>query len=105
MPFEHTVKVPDISKAHMIHCTTCSAKLSRNCSYNLGQPDVTVHFDTRAAESLETKDESAILANYAEGGNSDFEVGDWLVVQYDKQKYPGEITDVLNEEVLVSAMH
>ena len=89
----------------MIHCTTCSAKLWRNCSYKLGQPDITVHFNTSPAESLETKDESAILANHAEGENSDFEVGDWLVVQYDKQKYPGEINDVLNEEVLVSAMH
>ena len=54
---------------------------------------------------METKDESAILANHAERENSDFEVGDWVVVQYDKQKYPGEITDVFNEEVVVSAMH
>ena len=54
---------------------------------------------------METKDESAILANHAEAENSDFEVGDWVVVQYDKQKYPGEIIDVLNEEVVVSAMH
>ena len=30
MPFEHTVRVPGISKAHMIHCMTHSAKLWRN---------------------------------------------------------------------------
>ena len=105
MPFEHTVRVPVISKAHIIHCTTHSAKLWRNCGYKLDQTDITVHFNTRASESLETKDESAILANHAEGENSDFEVGDWVVVQYDKQKYPGEITDVLNEDIGVSAMH
>ena len=100
-----TLRVPGISKAHMIHCTTHSAELWRNCSYKLDQPDITIHFNTRASESLETKDESAILANHAEGENSDFEVGDWVLVQYDKQKYPGEITDVLIEEVVVSTMH
>ena len=55
MPFEHTVRVPGISKAHIIHCTTHSAKLWRNCGYKLDQPDITVHFNTRASESLETK--------------------------------------------------
>ena len=75
--------------------TTHSAKLWRNCGYKLDQPDITVHFNTRASESLKTKDESAILANHAEGENSDFEDGDWAMVQCDKQKYSGEVTDVM----------
>ena len=39
MPLKHTVRVPSISKAHMIHCTTHSAKLWRNCAYKLEQPE------------------------------------------------------------------
>ena len=53
---------------------------------------------------METKDKSAI-ENDAEEEITDSEVGDWVVVQYDKQMYPEEITDVFNKKVVVSAMH
>ena len=33
------------------------------------------------------------------------EVGDWCVVLYDDQQYPGEVTDIINWEVEVSVMH
>ena len=99
-----TVRVLGITKAHMIHCTSHSAKLWRNCGSQLDQPDVTVHFNPRKSASLVTKDKSAV-ENNAEEQITNFEVGDCLVVQYNKQKYPGEITGVLNKEVVVSTMH
>ena len=34
-----------------------------------------------------------------------FKVSDWVVVQYDNQNYPGEISDVMDEEIVVSAIH
>ena len=74
MLFERTVRVPGITKAHMIHCTSHSAKLWRNCGYQLDQPDITVHFNPRESTSLETNDESAI-ENDAEEVMTDFEVG------------------------------
>ena len=52
---------------------------------------------------METKDKSAI-ENDAEEEITDSEIGDWAVVQYDKQMYPGEITDAFNKKVVVSAM-
>ena len=60
MPFERTVRVPVITKAHMIHCTSHSAKLWRNCGYQLDQIGITVHFNPRKSASSATKDESAI---------------------------------------------
>ena len=50
------------------------------------------------------KDKSAI-ENNAEKGITDFEVSYWVVVQCDKEECPGEITDVLSKEFVVSAMH
>ena len=49
---------------------------------------------------METKDKSAI-ENDAEEEITDSEIGDWAVVQYDKQMYPGEITDAFNKKVVV----
>ena len=55
MSFERTVRVPGITKAHMIHCTSHSAKLWRNCGYQLDQLDITVQFSPRASASLAPK--------------------------------------------------
>ena len=43
------------------------------------------------------------MENYQE--ITDFKVSDWVVVQYDNQNYPGEISDVMDEEIVVSAIH
>ena len=40
MPFERTARVPGFTKAHMIRCTSHSAKLWRNCGYQLDQIDM-----------------------------------------------------------------
>ena len=69
------VRVSGITKGHMIHYTSHSAKLWRKCGYQLDQPDTTVHFNPRASTSLETKDESAI-ENDAVDEITDFDLGD-----------------------------
>ena len=104
MHFKWALRVPGITKFHMIHCRSHSAKLRRKCGYQLDQTGITVHFNPGEPASLETKDKSAI-ENDAENENTDFEVGDWVVVQYNKQKYLGEIIDVLKKKVVISAMH
>ena len=104
MSFEWTLRVPAITKVHMTHCKSLLVKLWRNCGYQLDQTDITAHFNPRESAPLETKDKSAI-ENYIEKEITDFEVGYWVVVQYDKQKYSGEITDVMNKKVVVSTMY
>ena len=104
MSFEWTLRVPAITKVHMTHCKSLLVKLWRNCGYQLDQTDITAHFNPSESAPLETKDKSAI-ENYIEKEITDFEVGYWVVVQYDKQKYSGEITDVMNKKVVVSTMY
>ena len=44
------------------------------------------------------------IQNQQIDASSDYEVGDWIVVKYDGNEYPGEITDVFSNEVAVSTM-
>ena len=103
MPFNRTVRVPGIRKAHMIHCTSDVVKLWRNCGSASGLPDIVVYL-TADASTVDMH----VIENDAEfevETETDFEIGDWVVVQYDSTKYPGEIIDILNMEIEVSAMH
>lgn len=37
--------------------------------------------------------------------SNEFSTGDWCVVMYDGENYPGEITNVIGQEIQVQVMH
>ena len=70
----------------------------RNSGYVSNAPDIFVSFGTPIEFVLDS-------SNEASGSEVQYDVGDWVVVQYDGEEYPGEVTAVSTEDVTVSVLH
>ena len=71
-------------------------KLWQNAGFINNLPDINISF---------SEDGFSFQSQVVDTSPIEYEVGDWVVVQYNGSEYPGEITDILANEVVVSSMH
>ena len=69
---------------HIIYCTPDHVKLWRNAGFIVNQADIEVNFSVNG---------SKIQCQPMEVSASDYEIGDWVVVRYEGDEYPGEVTE------------
>ena len=54
--------------------------------------------DVDSSDSEEEPDSESVTG-------TDFTIGQWVVVQYEERRYPGEVTNYINKELQVTVMH
>ena len=87
-PWGSVERVPGISKMHIVECSDGIVSMWKNVQYK----------ETGIAESEEYDGRSQAVS-------ATFEVGDWVIVTYEDEEYPGEVTATIDGEVEVSVMH
>ena len=97
-PFQDVKKVPGIFKMHIIHCTGNNVMMWKNANFVACPAHIKI-------QSKENEIVTSEIRNCVTTKSLAYRVGDWVVVSYAEEEYPGEITSVFKEELVVSVMH
>ena len=97
-PFQTVIRVPGLSKMHVIQSKSGIIKLWKKAGYVKDAADITIAVKNEMSAN-DIQEQSFTTMSL------EFKIGDWVAVKYDGKLYPGEVAHVLTCEIVVSTMH
>ena len=99
-PWNIVYETSGVSNCHIANCTGSAIKMWHT-TMEMDQPAITVRYDNMPWPSPLPSDQ---VADQISDWVHSIIIGDWVIVQYDNVRYPGEVTNIKGEDIQVNVI-